>query len=168
MRGADTATGVLFPADRSCFASHRYPHDSIYTLSQFGAIASIQLRLTMAFLVAAGIRFAVKGVQSGIQAHKDFNSDTPPEVPRDRWGHPKDRHPVYGLVMKAESRMKGGKGKDRDEGSEDHASGEGSSGQARQSNKQEHESENYGPQTYGSKEYSVSVSDFVNSIGRPL
>ena len=72
----------------------------------------------MAFLVIGAIHQAIRGVQSGIQAHKDFqnpvqvvdpNSPTTANPPLDRYGHAKERHPVYGWVMKAEHKFNKGK-----------------------------------------------------------
>jgi hypothetical protein len=68
----------------------------------------------MAFLVIGAIHQTIRGVQSGIQAHKDFKANTEPqtqdqiegpsgsrnepvEPPLDRYGHRKERHPVYGV-----------------------------------------------------------------------
>lgn len=65
----------------------------------------------MAFLIAAGIRYTIQGVQSGIQAHKDYQSDQAVQVSLDRYGQPKARSPVYGLVMKAEQKLNKGKPK---------------------------------------------------------
>jgi hypothetical protein len=80
----------------------------------------------MAFLVIGAIHQAIRGVQSGIQAHKDFKSPVqlidpttpsdPSRAPVDRYGHAKEHHPVYGWVMKAEHRLNKGKGKGRDVG----------------------------------------------------
>lgn len=120
----------------------------------------------MAFIIAAGVRFAYKGVQSGIQAHKDFKSDQPPEVPVDRWGQPKDRNPVYGLVMKAEERFNGGgKGKGRDVGPAGGSSSASSSGggQQREMNKEELESQGgEGSRTYRS--YGPTVGLFFTAL----
>jgi len=85
----------------------------------------------MAFLVIGAIHQTIRGVQSGIQAHKDFKANTDPqtqdqggsssanrneriEPPLDRYGYPKERHPVYGWVMKAEHKFNKGKGKGRE------------------------------------------------------
>lgn len=76
----------------------------------------------MACLIFGAIHHAVKGVQSGIQAHKDFKSpvqvidpnqprETNSNAPLDRYGHAKEHHPVYGWVMKAEHRFNKGKGR---------------------------------------------------------
>jgi len=90
----------------------------------------------MAFLVIGAIHQTIRGVQSGIQAHKDFKANTDPqtqdqgesssanrnertEPPLDRYGHPKERHPVYGWVMKAEHKFNKGKGKGREIESDD-------------------------------------------------
>jgi len=78
----------------------------------------------MAFLVIGAIHQAIRGVQSGIQAHKDFKSpvqiidptspvDRDTRAPLDRYGHAKEHHPVYGWVMKAEHKFNKGKGKGR-------------------------------------------------------
>jgi hypothetical protein len=75
----------------------------------------------MAFLVIGAVHQAIRGVQSGIQAHKDFK--TPVQVvdphaptstaPLDRYGHAKEHHPVYGWVMKAEHKFNKEKSKGR-------------------------------------------------------
>ena len=59
----------------------------------------------MAFVVGAAIRGSVKAVQSGIQAHKDFNDPAGPQPRFDSHGTPKDPGPVYGWVMKAEKQI---------------------------------------------------------------
>lgn len=64
----------------------------------------------MAFIIAAAIGGSVKAVQSGIQAHKDFNHPEGPQARYDRYGQVKEPGPVYGLVMKAERKFKGKKG----------------------------------------------------------
>jgi len=58
----------------------------------------------MAFLIGAAIRGSVSAVQSGIQAHKDFNNPEGPQPRTDSYGNvrPAPSGPVYGLVMKAE------------------------------------------------------------------
>lgn len=82
----------------------------------------------MAFLVIGAIHQTIRGVQSGIQAHRDFKANTDAQIqdqggipsssrndsvnpPLDRYAHPKERHPVYGWVMKAEHKFNKGKGK---------------------------------------------------------
>lgn len=122
----------------------------------------------MAFLVAAGVHYAVKGVQSGIQAHKDSKSDQPIEPPTDRYGNPKERHPVYGLVMKAK-----GKGKGKDNATSEVATQAGPSTgpelgtrNDRPLHKEEYESENYGKQTYTSQgEVASHVSSCTARVG---
>lgn len=118
----------------------------------------------MAFIVAAGVRFAVKGVQSGIQAHKDHKSDETIQPPLDRYGRPKGRHIVYGLVTKAETRFNSAnKGRGRDvngDGGSEGSRSEGVVGEERRLNKEEYESENYGPQTYDTKGTIVSDLPF--------
>jgi hypothetical protein len=76
----------------------------------------------MACLIIGGIHQAIRGIQSGLQAHKDFKSvqesqaqqQDPSQAinntPLDRYGHPKEQHPVYGWVMKAEIKYNKGKG----------------------------------------------------------
>ena len=75
---------------------------------------------TMACLIFGAIHHTIKGVQSGIQAHKDFKSpvhvidssnplDPHSRVPVDKYGHAKEHHPVYGWVMKAEHKFNKGK-----------------------------------------------------------
>jgi hypothetical protein len=104
----------------------------------------------MAFLVIGAIHQAVKGVQSGIQAHKDFKSpvqiidpNSPVDQDRaqvDRYGHAKEHHPVYGWVMKAEHKFNKGKGKARDVGGP-------SSDREVGMNKKEHENQSNTPPT---------------------
>ena len=105
----------------------------------------------MKFLVIGAIHQAVRGVQSGIQAHKDFKSpvqiidptspiDRNTRAPVDRYGHAKEHHPVYGWVMKAEHKYNKGKGKERDVGG---SSSEREVGM----NKKEYENQRYEPQT---------------------
>ena len=65
----------------------------------------------MAFIVAAAIRGGVKAVQSGIQAHKDFNDPAGPQPRYDSRGNPKNPGPVYGWVMKAENKLEERKNK---------------------------------------------------------
>jgi len=72
----------------------------------------------MACLIFGAIHHTIKGVQSGIQAHKDFKSphhiidaDPNSRAPVDRFGHAKEHHPVYGWVMKAEHKFNKGKGR---------------------------------------------------------
>ena len=69
----------------------------------------------MAFLIGAAVRQGVKAVQSGIQAHQDFNNPEGPQPRYDRYGQLKQPGPVYGLVMKAENKYgkkKGGSSSD--------------------------------------------------------
>jgi hypothetical protein len=105
----------------------------------------------MAFLVIGAIHQAVRGVQSGIQAHKDFKSpvhvvdptspvDRDTRAPVDRYGHAKEHHPVYGWVMKAEHKFNKGKGKERGE------AGPSSERDVRM-DKEEYENQRYEPQT---------------------
>ena len=114
----------------------------------------------MAFLVIGAIHQAVRGVQSGIQAHKDFKSpvqiidykspvqiidptspiDRDTRAPVDRYGHEKEHHPVYGWVMKAEHKFNKGKGKERGE------AGSSSERDVRM-DKEEYENQRYEPQT---------------------
>ena len=102
----------------------------------------------MAFLVIGAIHQAVRGVQSGIQAHKDFKSpvqiiDPTSPIDRDtidRYGHAKEHHPVYGWVMKAEHKFNKGKGKERGE------AGPSSERDVRM-DKEEHENQRYEPST---------------------
>ena len=65
----------------------------------------------MAFIVAGAIVGGVKAVQSGIQAHKDFNDPAGPQPRYDSLGNPKKPGPVYGWVMKAEKQMEERKNK---------------------------------------------------------
>lgn len=76
----------------------------------------------MACLIFGAIHHTIKGVQSGIQAHKDFKSphqiidattplDPNSRAPVDKYGHAKEHHPVYGWVMKAEHKFNKGKGR---------------------------------------------------------
>jgi hypothetical protein len=136
----------------------------------------------MAFLVIGAIHQTIKGVQSGIQAHKDFKANTEPqtqdqiegpsgsrnvsvEPPLDRYGHPKERHPVYGWVMKAEHKFNKGKGKARDVESHDGPSASARTDrleiedrEGRQLNKEELERERYGSQKVIEGEQGVSDS----------
>lgn len=93
-------------------ASHlHYPY--LLSNHQKPPIASVPTTplSTMAFLLGAGAHYTIKGVQAGIQAHKDHKSGEPIEPHLDRHGNPKDRHLAYGLVTKAEQRFNKGKGK---------------------------------------------------------
>jgi hypothetical protein len=114
----------------------------------------------MACLIAAGVIYTVKGVQSGIQAHKDSKSEQPIAPPTDRFGNPKERHPVYGLVMKAKGK---GKGKTIAASEAEAGANAGSSTDSgidapaeKRLNKEEYESENYGGQSYATKRDVVS------------
>jgi hypothetical protein len=93
----------------------------------------------MACLIFGAIHHTIKGVQSGIQAHKDFKSplhvaDPNSGAPVDRYGHAKEHHPVYGLVMKAEHKFNKGKGRAALSESEE-----------RGMSKEEHENQRYEP-----------------------
>jgi hypothetical protein len=115
----------------------------------------------MAFLVIGAIHQAVRGVQSGIQAHKDFKSPVqiidptspvdPSRTPVDRYGHAKEHHPVYGWVMKAEHRFNKGKGKGRGE------AGPSSERDVRM-DKEEYENQRYEPPTGAPSVSYLSVS----------
>jgi hypothetical protein len=125
---------------------------------------------TMACLIAAGVVYTVKGVQSGIQAHKDSKSDQPIAPPTDRYGNPKERHPVYGLVMKAKGK---GKGKTiaASEAGANARSGTGLGIDApaeRRLNKEEYESENYGGQSYAAKRQVVSPDTMPYDLNHGL
>ncbi|CAD6587396.1 MAG: hypothetical protein TREMPRED_004748, partial [Tremellales sp. Tagirdzhanova-0007] len=61
--------------------------------------------------LAGAIVGGVKAVQSGIQAHKDFNDPAGPQPRYDSLGNPKKPGPVYGWVMKAEKQMEERKNK---------------------------------------------------------
>lgn len=134
----------------------------------------------MAFLVIGAIHQTIRGVQSGIQAHKDFKANTDPqtqdqggfpsgsrneriEPPLDRYGHPTERHPVYGWVMKAEHKFNKGKGKGREAESDDgHVANQRTNMpeveglEDRQLNKEELEREKYGSQKVSQGDDSVS------------
>ncbi len=74
----------------------------------------------MAFILAAGMKQSVQAVQSGIQAHKDFNDPAGPQPRYDRFGQVIQPNAAYGLVMKAEKKYqarKGGKQPGEREGS---------------------------------------------------
>jgi hypothetical protein len=116
----------------------------------------------MAFLVIGAIHQAVRGVQSGIQAHKDFKSpvqvidptspiDRDTRAPVDRYGHAKEHHPVYGWVMKAEHKFNKGKGKERGE------AGPSSERDVRM-DKEEYENQRYEPPTGAPSVSYLSVS----------
>ena len=64
----------------------------------------------MACLVALAVVTSVKAVQSGIQAHKDFHSDLPIEPRYHSDGRLKKPNPIYGLVMKVETKVAARKG----------------------------------------------------------
>jgi hypothetical protein len=146
------SSGDVYPG----IVSPRFPSLPLTTIQVYihaPNLDSYQLshRYRMAFLVIGAIHQAVRGVQSGIQAHKDFKSpvhvvdptspvDRDTRAPVDRYGHAKEHHPVYGWVMKAEHKFNKGKGKERDVGG---SSSEREVGM----NKKEHENQSNAPPT---------------------
>lgn len=125
----------------------------------------------MAFIVAAsvglvirGISSGIKGVQSGIQAHKDYKATENESIAgpsqREGDGEVREGSMTYRAVMKAEERMgRKGKGKDRAGDREDHNTRDidrqGSKGELKGMNKEKMESE-HTPRTMGPDDIPVS------------
>lgn len=121
----------------------------------------------MAFLVIGAVHQAIKGVQSGIQAHKDFknpihvvdpSTSTNANPPVDRYGHAKEHHPVYGWVMKAEHKFNTGKGRAvAEQGDGPSRNREVAVGDERGMNKEEYDKQRYTSAGWSAEDGSVHV-----------